>query len=240
MDKQTQNELLAIVKKNYEEIAADYNETRKKHLEPLWHDLIRLAKEAKDGCRILDVGCGNGRLLEAYLGKEIFYLGVDSNPSLLEFARERYPGRKFTTGDILTLGQVPEVDFDYIFSIALIHHLPGQSTRVDALKQLKNKLSESGRIVITVWNMWSVNKINMHHNFRRLLFRYALLKLIGKNRMDWGDVMFTWKNPKGERTSQRYYHAFTKHQLKKIARLANLRVEKIYKDKFNYYLVASK
>ena len=59
MNKKTQKELLDIVKQNYEEIADQFSETRKKHL---WPELIELTKNIKEGSSILDVGCGNGRL----------------------------------------------------------------------------------------------------------------------------------------------------------------------------------
>ena len=58
--------------------------------------------------------------------------------------------------------------------------------------------------------------------------------------MDFGDVFWDWKAPSGEAVSKRYYHAFTKRELKKLARAAGLKIQKIYKDKYNYYLVAFK
>ena len=55
--------------------------------------------------------------------------------------------------------------------------------------------------------------------------------------MDWGDILFNWKNSKGEQVSQRYYHALTMKELKKIAEDAGLKTEKLYQDKYNYYAV---
>ncbi len=54
--------------------------------------------------------------------------------------------------------------------------------------------------------------------------------------MDFGDVVFPGFNAK----SKRYYHAFTKRSLKKIAKKADLKIEKIYKDKYNYYAILKK
>ena len=249
MDKQTQKNLLTLVKSSYEEIADQFNQTRKKHL---WPELIKLTKEIKTGDKILDVGCGNGRLLEAFGDKKISYLGVDNSEKLINLAEKNRkspaplrlarPGqianRKFIVGNILDLGRIPEMNFDYVFSVALFHHLPGNDLRIAALRQLKNKVSENGKIIIVVWNLWSQPK------FRKLILKFALLKLMKKNlpagKMDFGDILFDWKSPSGQAQSQRYYHAFTKRGLKKIIKKAGLKIEKIYKDKYNYYAILKK
>jgi len=230
MNKQTQKKLLEMVRRNYEEIADEYNETRKKQLEPLWHNLIKLAKKVKDGEKVLDVGCGNGRLLEVFLGKEVDYLGIDTNGRLLKHAKDRYPERNFKVGDVLKLGELTELNFDHVFAIAIFHHLPGKELRIQSLRQLKNKIKNNGRVVITVWNLWSQKK------FRCLILKFFLLKLIKKNKMDLGDILFPGFNIK----SRRYYHAFTKRGLRKIIKKAGLKIEEIHKDKYNYYAILTK
>jgi SAM-dependent methyltransferase len=230
MDRQTQKNLLNLVKRNYEEIAVDFDTTRKKYL---WPELIKLTEPVKNGDKILDVGCGNGRLIEAFKNKKISYLGVDNSEKLIEAAKNNYQisNIKFLLGDILGLDKFPENNFDHIFCIAVFHHLPGENLKLDALRQMKNKLKPGGKIIITVWNFWSKEK------FRRLILKHGLLKLLGKNNFDFGDILFDWKNNKGEKISQRYYHAFTKNQLKKFISRAELKIEKLYKDKYNYYLI---
>jgi 2-polyprenyl-3-methyl-5-hydroxy-6-metoxy-1,4-benzoquinol methylase len=265
MDKQTQKNLLGLVKRNYEEIAKDFSETRKKHL---WPELSRLTLNIKNGDKILDAGCGNGRLLETLKDKKINYLGVDASEKLIKLAEERYQAVgfkfqvssfKFQVCDILELSKIPEINFDYVFCVAVLHHLPGKDLRLAALKQLKNKIKPEGKIIITVWNLWSQEK------FRKIIIRTELLKLFNKLKLifrrfrrkssrksqisefralsisgDFGDIIFDWKNSKGEKTSRRYYHAFRKRELKKITKKAGLRIEKIYNDKFNYYAILKK
>ena len=230
MNKQTRDKILEIVKRNYDEIADHYNETRKKHLLPLWKEIFNIASVVKNGQRVLDIGCGNGRLLGAFENKNIKYLGIDNNEKLIEHARKNYPGKNFRVGDILELGKIPEINFDYVFSMAVLHHVPGKKMQIDALKQLRNKIKQDGKIIITVWNLWDQKK------FRKQILKYALLKLIKKNKMDFGDILFPGFNAQ----SYRYYHAFTRGGLKKIARKAGLKVERIFNDKFNYYLILKK
>jgi len=252
MDQQTEKNLLDMVKRNYEEIAADFDLTRKK---PLWPELVKLTEMVKDGDRVLDAGCGNGRLAEAFGQKNVNYLGVDGSKNLVEAAKKNFldsrlrgndkemggddektvvarnDSYKFILGDILELDRISEKDFDYVYSIAVLHHLPGENLRVQALKQMKNKIKPGGKIIITVWNLWNQKK------FRKLILKFAILKILGKNKMDFGDILFSWKNNQGQEISRRYYHAFTKSELKKIAVKAGLKITKIYKDRHNYYLI---
>ena len=58
--------------------------------------------------------------------------------------------------------------------------------------------------------------------------------------MDVGDITFDWKNNKGEIVAGRYYHMFTLRELKKISHKAGLKIEKLYKDEFNYFLILKK
>ena len=238
MNKKTQKEILNIVKKNYCEIAKHYSETRKKEL---WPELLALTKNIPRAVRLLDVGCGSGKLLKVLQEKKIYYLGIDSCVELLKQAKEQFPlvlrsfseegNFKFSKGDILNLGAINELNFDYIFCIAVLQHIPGKDLQIKALKQLKNKLSKNGKIILSVWNLWNKEK------YQKLIWKFWLLKLINKNKMDFGDILFDWKNSQGENVSQRYYHAFRLFELKRIIKKSGLKIEKIYKDDYNIYAI---
>jgi tRNA (uracil-5-)-methyltransferase TRM9 len=230
MNKDTQKELLRIVRRNYEDEARTFDETREK---PIWPPLLGMLKQVEPGARVLDVGCGNGRLLKILAEQNVKYIGVDQSESLINICQEKYPEYKFAVEDILNLGELSEYDFDYVFCIAVLHHLPGKDLRLQALRQLKNKIKSGGKIVLTVWNMWPQEK------YRRMIYKFALLKLAGKNKMDWNDVLFDWRAP-GGMMSKRYYHVFYQRELVKLAKKSGLKVEKIVKDGFNYYLVLTK
>ena len=237
MDKRTTKELLNIVHNNYEEISDKFSHTRKYISQP-WQELKNITDSIKDGESIMDVGCGNGRLLELVGEKRVSYIGVDSSAKLLEEARNNYLGHRFINGDILELGAISEMDFDYVFAIALLHHLPGEELRLKALKQLKNKINDKGTIIISTWNLWS--NVWAKKRYRQRIIKFALLKLIGKNKMDFGDIIFDWKSDQGEVISKRYYHAFTKRGLRKLSKKVGLNAERCYKDRYNYYLIIKK
>jgi SAM-dependent methyltransferase len=235
MRKKDEQKLLKLVRDGYEQIADNFATTRDKQL---WPEIIRLTEPVKDGDSVFDVGCGNGRLLDAFKDKKIRYLGIDESAKLIEIAKRNNESRimnnEFLVGNILDLDDLVKGKFNYIFSFAVLHHLPGEDLRVEALRQMKNKLYGDRKIIISVWNLWSQKK------YLKLILEFAWQKIIGWNKMDFGDIVFDWKNSKGEIMGPRYYHAFTKKELKRIVGKAGLRIEKLYKDKYNYYLIMTK
>lgn len=238
MNKKSEEKLLAIVRKNYSEIVHEFNETRKKRLSSSWEEVIKFAKTVPAGAKVLDLGCGNGRLLQAFSGKDIEYVGVDFIPEIIEYAKKEYKNKaniKFLTGDVLKLDQVKEIsgqEFDYIFSVAVLHHIPGQELRVKFLSGAKKYLAPEGKMFFTNWNLWCQKR------FWPCLIKNYIDKLSGQYEYDFNDILFPWKGVNTE--SLRYYHAFTKCELKKNAKKAELKPLKIYKDRFNYYLLAGK
>jgi SAM-dependent methyltransferase len=230
MNKDTQKELLKIVRNNYENDARTFDETREKHI---YSPLLEMLQEVALDARVLDVGCGNGRLLKILSERRAKYVGVDQSESLIKICRGKYPDYKFAGGDILNLGELPDYDFDYVFCVAVLHHLPGADLRLAAFRQLKNKIKAGGKIILTVWNMWPQEK------YRRMFWRFSLLKIVGKNKMDWNDVIFDWRAP-GGMMSKRYYHVFYQKELLKLAKKSGLKILKSFKDQFNYYLVLTK
>jgi len=227
MQKDIQENLLNIVKTNYEEAAEEFDRSRQGLV---WPELDRLAGVVAPYMSVLDIGCGNGRLLNSLPVRAENYLGVDLSANLIVLAKNNYPNHNFLVADVLDLGKIEIGQFDFIFAIAMLHHLPGQDLQVETLDILADKLSLGGTMVVSVQNFWAKKK------YRVALLKATLRKLIGLNHDDFGDIVFTGFHS----NSKRYYHAFTMCGLKKISRKANLRIVKLYKDKFNYYLILRK
>ncbi len=227
------NKLLLLVKRNYQEIANSFNLSRQKKL---WPEIINLSKEIKTGDSILDVGCGNGRLLKTLTDKRIEYLGVDNSPKLLALAKKNYPQNKFLLGDLLNLRNVSRKNFSHIFCLAVWQHIPSTKLRLQSLKELKNKLLPGGKIIISIWNLWSVK----NKNFSYLIIKNYLLSLLSfkeVEKMDFGDLIFPWKDSRGQEISDRYYHAFNKLEIHYLVYRAGLKIVSLKKDKFNYWLI---
>ncbi|WP_433302166.1 class I SAM-dependent methyltransferase [Actinoplanes sp. CA-030573] len=96
--------------------------------------------------RILDAGCGTGRvggfLLDA--GHEV--VGVDLDPELIAHARAGHPGGEWLVGDLAEL-DVPG-DFDAIVCAGNVMTFVAPSTRVEILRRLGGCLRAEARLAV--------------------------------------------------------------------------------------------
>jgi 2-polyprenyl-3-methyl-5-hydroxy-6-metoxy-1,4-benzoquinol methylase len=64
------------------------------------------------GARILDAGCGTGRVSAALAQRGHTVVGVDVDPQLVAAARADYPGPRYEVADLATLDLAGEAPFD--------------------------------------------------------------------------------------------------------------------------------
>lgn len=106
---------------------------------------------AKPGMKVLDVGCGQGRLLQFL--PDVDYTGIDLNPSSIEAAREIHGSRgRFLVGDVSQ--GLPDTDssYDLVILSAILHHLDSKHA-IGLFGILVGLLKPAGRIV-TIDNVW--------------------------------------------------------------------------------------
>lgn len=106
---------------------------------------------APRGARILDAGCGPGRVGSALaaLGHQV--VGVDVDPVLIAAAEQDHPGPTWLVGDLAELdlpAQGIEEGFDVILCVGHVLPFLAPSTRRDVLAHLRDHLREAGRIVV--------------------------------------------------------------------------------------------
>lgn len=102
---------------------------------------------AQRGSRILDAGCGTGRIggYLAACGHEV--IGVDLDPTLIRHARTDYPNVRWEVGD-LTANEIPGEDYDLIVCAGNVFTFLPEEGRRPALKALRGVLADNGRAVI--------------------------------------------------------------------------------------------
>lgn len=98
------------------------------------------------GSLVCDVGCGNGRYLNA-CNPYIFSIGVDRCARLTKEACAR---GEVTVCDNLELPFRNET-YDAVLSLAVIHHFATTERRINAIRELARILRIGGRVIITVW-----------------------------------------------------------------------------------------
>lgn len=235
MDKEYAQYLIDKTKEDYNLISESFSSTR----QFFWEDLRFLIDYTSSRDNVLDVGCGNGRLLEVLKNKKVNYFGVDNSQKLIEIAQKKFPEGNFKIADILNL-PFPENYFDKVYCIAVLHHIPSAEFKLRAFTEMRKVLKPEGLLILTVWNMWQ------RETAWKEFFKGIFLKIIGKSKLDFKDILYPWKDKKGRVIAERYFHLFTKNELKKLAKKAGFKVKKIgiskrpeMKDN-NIFLVAEK
>ncbi len=142
----------------YDEIGTHFSRTRQKTYgnggSSNWLVTDKYLSKLKSGQSVLDVGCGNGKLVSG-LPEGVEYIGTDFSKTLLDEAKKLYPKHKFVYGDVvdpkhwLDLGK-----YDAIFCVAVLHHIPEREQQVYILKECKKHLMPKGMLYLTVWNLW--------------------------------------------------------------------------------------
>ena len=106
---------------------------------------------APRGARILDAGCGPGRLGGYLIKAGHRVVGVDVDPALIAAAEQDYPGPHWLVGDLAELdlrARGIAEPFDVIVSAGNVMAFLAPSTRVEVLRRLRAHLSADGRAVI--------------------------------------------------------------------------------------------
>lgn len=106
---------------------------------------------APRAARILDAGCGPGRLggYLAAVGHRV--VGVDVDPALIDAAEQDYPGPRWLVGDLAELNLPARgiaEPFDVIVSAGNVMTFLAPSTRIQVLSRLRAHIADDGRAAI--------------------------------------------------------------------------------------------
>ena len=204
--------IISKTREDYNKIARHFSATRNRP----WPEFDEFTPYLKNGQRILDWGCGNGRLLGSLANWDIEYHGIDQSDELIKIGRRLHTtqiadGKAHFYCTAKRDKKFPQNYFDVVFMIASLFHLPDAESRIKLLKKTYAELKPGGRLIILVWNLGS--------DWAKAEAKKGWQK-IGDH-----DFLIPWKNPQGEVEVMRYYHHFTPEELTGILTEAGFSVE---------------
>lgn len=171
--------------------------------------------------KILEVGCGTATQLAEF--KNNFLVGIDFSKKMIKYANE-YLKRKNIKAYLIIADakKLPfkSNSFDFVFSIATIHHI---KNRIDRIRAIKEILRVSKKYCL----------ISVLKRFSSLTFFRLILGFL--RFLNFGDILLEWKYKKIK--LKRFYHTYSKIEIKKDLELLNIRKFRILEDKYNYYII---
>jgi len=219
MDPKTCAFLADLNRDFYAAFAEDFARTRRGW--PPGFDII--LAYLPSGTNVLDLGCGNGRLL-AFLGAREWhgrYLGVDNDPHLLSLAQEaahRCPTVEsaFLQADLLKdltwrtnlTGSPPA----RIVCLAVLHHIPGRNNRVRFMAGCTALLPPGGLLILSTWQFLGADRL------RARILPWTTVGLRSED-VEIGDYLLAW----GEGAAgHRYCASIDEPELSALAAQAGL------------------
>ncbi len=211
MDETTRSALAKLNNAFYAGFAGDFARTRRGW--PLGFE--RILPHLRPAANVLDVGCGNGRLLTFLTerGWHGHYLGVDGSAGLLAAAEDSIvPGpmqisadtnahaqRSSTPGDGPTESLFRLADLlnpqwtvtvggfapDAIACLAVLHHIPGAAHRARLVAECAELLAPGGTLIVSVWQFLGSPRL------RARLLPWSTVGLSNED-VDPGDYLLSW------------------------------------------------
>ncbi|MCL4392727.1 class I SAM-dependent methyltransferase [Patescibacteria group bacterium] len=177
----------------------------------IWDGMKKIKRYIKDDDKVLDVGCGNGRI--ATLFSKDQYTGIDSSSVLLKEAKMKNKDYTFIKKNILDDNWYIDLGkYDTVLLIAVLHHIPSRDQRISLFKNLKKILSKNGKIIFSTWDF------DIKDNMKDLGNRDFLIPFDNK--------------------SLRYVHKFSDDEVKEIISVSGfLLSDKICNEANIYYII---
>jgi 2-polyprenyl-3-methyl-5-hydroxy-6-metoxy-1,4-benzoquinol methylase len=213
MDERIIKRLLALNHEFYTAFARSFAASRSLY-DPA---LTCILPHIPQGARVLDVGCGNGRLalLLDQQRPGATYTGVDAALELVEFARAQTDlitaiSAEFHVADVTQPGWSEELDrarFDCGVILSVLHHIPSFDLRTQVLREVAGLLEPPGRLILSAWQFLD------HERMRRKIVGWEAAS-IPEESLEPGDYLLDWK--RGGR-GLRYCHLVDEAEMERLA-----------------------
>ncbi len=225
MDASTAETLLRLNRTFYDRFAQQFAQSRTPD-QPGWRRLLSFLPHSG---RLLDVGCGHGRLarLLDQQGRRVAYVGVDYSAQLLAIARADAAALSvpttFVEADIAAgdwVERLPAGPFDAVVALAVLHHIPGWQGRRALLAQLAGLLTGEGVLALSTWQFMNEARL------RRKIVPWSAVGLTPEQ-VEAGDALLDWQRGG---VGLRYCHLVDEMELVALAGRSELDVQAMFYD----------
>ena len=193
----------------YDHIAEHFNETRK----AIWKCVGKFLDNIPKYSLIADIGCGNGKYTR--YRQDIFVIANDICVPLLDTIEKSYSYDCCVANGLYL--PYKKKSFQYAISIAVLHHISDNESRLKFIKNIINILEPGGKLLFTVWAQ--------EQTIKKKWIRQ------GNN----GDYLIPWLDKYTKQTFYRFYHLFSYEEIKQFVNaLENVIVCNIVFEKENW------
>lgn len=110
-------------------------------------DLVESLLRSSGGTRVLDAGCGTGRVAIELANRGFSVVGVDADPAMLTVARDKAPELRWIEADLVDTAAVVPDDFDVVVAAGNVMIFLDQGTEPEVVAQLAQRLTRGGLLV---------------------------------------------------------------------------------------------
>lgn len=247
---------MALKNSTYNLIAKDYHLKRTKPWKDFENFILYLKnKYYKFFGNTIDLGCANGRHFEILSSFSEKLVGIDNSNEFLKIATSRLKNLELTFRALKITPQLILSDISYlpirpksfhnVFSIATIHHIHTNLERKNFFSQIYNILKPGGYCCITLWRKFQKKyRFYFIRDFiKRVFSNQYRIKQKEKGLNYFGDKLVSWKISTNNKIYYRFYHFFSKNEVKKNIKGFKIREFKKLggpNKKDNFFILAQK
>ena len=192
----------------YNQIATEFNDTRWIPW-PCTQNFLDELPSFSMGC---EAGCGNGRNI--LYRHDLVMLGYDFCEKFCKIASDK--DGNVINSDIKAAPFKNNI-FDFVISVAVIHHLDTVKARLKAISEMIRILKPGGKLFILVW------AFEQEKDSKRKFIKQ--------------DELVTWKSRNGK-TYHRFYHLFRKNELEEMmSHFKNIKILSSFTQRGNYGII---
>jgi SAM-dependent methyltransferase len=231
MQPDLERRLADLMREFYDTHAEDFSATRPR-LPP---GVGRLLDRIPAGSRVLEVGCGDGKVGRRLAERGAHYLGLDGSAAMVNRAKRLTEKWKvesrlatfhfplsFSVADLLD-EHWPDIIarqvFDWALAFAVLHHLPGFATRARVVRALAERLPSGGMLAMSNWQLTRSERL------RERIVPWSVWGL-SEAAVEPNDFLLTWE--RGERRGLRYVHVLAEAEAHQLAGEAGLTVTEVF------------